>query len=242
MKKLSYLMMAIAGLLLLLSTSCKKDNDTDPNQNSTPQFELQEINVPAGLEQSSEPGALETMANIQLVKSISGFTAMMVPPGKSSGLNLKNGDPEIISWEFNQGSDNYTATLTVLETDTYIKWTMVIDGILDGKQVNNFTFLHAEEFKDGSPSTFIVYDIDNPGTIAMQITWYNQAGTLYVTFEVPEETLITMEVHADGSGKVEVKEWYNGEYLLDYISEWDANGHGEAWDYNLGELVDHLEY
>lgn len=242
MKKLNLFGIATLLILLLLSIGCKKDDETQPENQDPKEFTVETVNVPEAMSQSNDPGAQQTASYMNMMNSMAGYGSMMIPPDKSSPLNLKDGETEIITWEFNEGDNNYSVTLKITETSTYIKWEMIISGMLDGHQLNNFTYLMAKENKDGSGNFFTVYDFENQDDILMTMNWYESGGTTYFTFEVPEDILITMEVAADGSGELEAKEWRNGAYVLDFTAVWDASGHGEAWDYDNGEIIDHTEW
>lgn len=243
MKKLNVLALLVTIFFLILNVGCKKDNEeTQPENQQAKEFNVKTVTIPDAMAQSNEPGAQQSKAFINLMNSMAGYGSMMAPPTKSSKLNLKEGGVEVYTWEFNEGTDNYSVTLKITETSTYLKWEMIISGILDGQQLNNFTYLMAEEYKDGSSSNFTVYDFDNPGSILMTMNWYESDGRTYFTFEAPQDFKMTMEAHADGSGMLEVYEWRDGQYVLDFKAEWDASGHGECWEYSNGELVDHTSW
>jgi hypothetical protein len=242
MKTLNLLAIIATIFFMLFSSGCKKDETTEPEQPTAQEFNTKIAEVPSAMAQSDEPGAIQTVAYVNMVNSMSVYGSLLIPPKKSSSLIQKDGGTEVYTWEFNDGSSSYTATLKITETNTYIAWELILNGNLSGHLVNNFSYLKAEEYKDGSRSTFSLYDFDNPGTIAMTISWYESGGTTYFTFEVPQDAMISMEVHADESGMLELKEWRNGQYLLDFRAEWTSSGSGEAWVYNEGELVDHTTW
>ena len=239
MKKLNLLVISATIFMLLFSMSCKKDEETQPE---TQDFKVQTVDLPDGLTQSNEPAAQQTVAYANMVNSMAGYGAMMVPPDKSTRLNLKDGGTEVVTWEFSDGTSNYSVTLRITETDTYIKWEMIINGVLDGYQLTNFTYMEAIEYNDGSMSTFTVYDFESRSNILMTMSWWEEGGTVYFTFEVPEDVLLSMEVHPDGSGMLEFKEWNGMEYILDFKAVWTAAGTGEAWYYDNGVEVDYVTW
>jgi hypothetical protein len=242
MKTLNLFVLLTIVFSLTFSTGCKKDETTEPAQQTAQEFTPKTVKIPDAMAQSNEPGAQQSVAYVNMVNSMSVYGSLLVPPKKSSYLIQKDGGTEVYTWEHNDGSSNYTATLKITETTSYIKWELILNGNLNGHLVNNFTYLKAEEYTDGSKSSFTMYDFDNPGTIVMTINWHESGGTTYFTFEVPQDVIISMEVYADGSGMIEVKEWRNGQYLLDFRAEWTAAGTGEAWEYSNGELVDHTSW
>lgn len=239
MKKLNLISLATILLFLVFGASCNKDESPEPEEQTVKQFNTKSVSAPDAMKQSNEPGAMQSAQYISMMNSMAGYGAMMVPPDKSGTVNLKDGGTDIYTWDYEDGLNNYSATLKITETITYIKWEMIINGVLDNHQLNNFTYLTAEEFKDGSGSTFTMYDFYAPGSVVMTIKWHESGTTTYFTFEIPGEIRITMEVQSDGSGSLDVNDWKNGQYMLSFRAVWDASGHGECWEYDEGTLVDH---
>lgn len=239
MKKLKIISLATTILFLLFSMACNKDENENPDPQNDPQeFTVETVTIPDAMAQSQDPGAIQAASYVNMANGMSAYGAMMTPP-KKSAVRLKNTNDEIVTWDMNDGSGNvYSVTLKITETSSYIRWEMIIDGTFDGLVLTNFTYMVAEEYKDGSGSSFTVYDFENPGSIFMKLTWYVSGGTTYFTLEVPQEILVTIEVNADGSGLIEVREWENGQYLLSFMAQWTVAGTGEYWEYDAGVLVD----
>lgn len=235
MKTLKFLVLLTSIFALILVTGCKKDDDPEPV--NMPQYEVKTVEVPEVMAQSSDQGAQMTAAYISMVNSMSGYGAMMIPPSKSSVVtNLKVGGVETYTWTFEEGSDNFTITLTVEETSNKYYWKMEISGFIEGSQINNFTYMEAEEAKDGSSGKFTVYDWEEQG-VMMETIWTEDGnGTFNFTFEVPNEILLSMVSYTDGSGSIEFKDWYNNQWLLEFAANWDATGHGQWWEYDEGIL------
>jgi len=231
MKTLRFLILFTTIFSLVIVSSCKKDDDTNPNKDA-PNYEVKTVQVPDAMTQSNDPGARQAASYINMVNGMAGYGGMMTPPSKSSPVtNFKDGTEDIYVWEINEGNTHCTFTLRVTETATKYFWEMIVDGTMEGQVFNNFTYLKAEETKDGSSSSFTVYDPENGG-ILMTMSWYESGGATHFTFEVPDEIMMSVVVNADGSGSVEVKDWQNGQYVLEFRAEWDASGHGQWWEYD----------
>jgi hypothetical protein len=229
----SFFLLAII-FSLLLAAGCKKDDDSNPGGNDAPNYEVKTVQVPDAMVQSNDPGAQQATAYINMMNGIAGYGTMMKRPSKSTHVtNLKDGGSDVYTWNIDDGNTHCTFTLTVTETVTIYKWKMVIDGIMDSQEFNNFTFIEAEEFKDGSNSKITVYDPDKGG-ILMKMSWYKTGDTYHFTFEAPYQALITMEVNPDNSGIMEVSKWMNNQWVPEFKATWDASGHGNWWDYNSG--------
>lgn len=239
MKKLQLISLSTIFFLLLFSMACNKEENPEPQpQNDTAELDVKSAEIPAAMMQSNDPGAIQARSGMNMVNGMTAYGDMMKPPKKSSPLNHKNGEPEIITWNIDDGTgqNNYNVTLKVTETTLYYTWEMILDGIFEGQHLSNYTFIQAKAYLDGSLNEIIVNDIDNIGGVFMKMSWYENEGTIYFTFEVPQEVLINMVVHADGSGTIEEKEWENGQYVLTFRAEWDATGHGNYWEYDGGVL------
>lgn len=242
MKKLNVFNLTIVFFFLLFSVACNKDETPEPEpQPNAAEFEVKTASVPDAMMQSNEEGAVQVRSFIGIMNGMTVYGEMMKPPKKSSQVFLKDGEPQTYTWTVDDGTgtNNYNVTLKIYETTISIKWEMIIDGMIEGMQLNNYTFIKAEETKDGSNHTITIYDIDNVGDVFMILSWSEMGGTSFFEFEVPQDVLINAEIYADGSGSIEVKEWGNGQYLLDFKAVWDASGHGEYWEYDEGELYYH---
>ncbi len=238
MKTLKFLVLFTTIFSLVLVSGCKKDDDNDPNDN-LPEYHVKTVQIPEAMAQSSDPGAQTASAYIGMLNGMAGYGGMMVPPSKSTIVpSLKNGETEIYTWEINEGNTHCTFTLKFTETATLLSWEMIINGTMDGQYFDNFTYIRAEEAKDGSSSTITIYNPETLGVL-MYMSWHEQAnGTIEFTFEIPQETILTMVVNTDGSGSMELKDWENGHYELVFRVTWDASGHGEWWEYDNGVLSD----
>jgi len=238
MKPLKLLILFTTIFSLVIVSSCKKDDEVSPGNNDTPNYEVKTVQVPDAMVQSSDPGAQQATSYINMVNGMTGYGGMMTPPSKSTPVtNFKDGAGDVYVWEINDGNTHCTFTLKVSESVTTYYWEMIIDGTMEGQVFNNFTYLKAEEAKDGSNSSFTVYDPETGG-ILMTMSWYESGSATHFTFEVPNEILLTVDVNADGSGSIEMKEWMNGQYILEFRAEWNASGHGQWWQYDGGTLLE----
>lgn len=237
MKTLKLLTLFVSIFTLLIVSSCKKDDNTNPDKASM-EYNVKTVDIPDAMAQSNDPGAQMARQYIGMLNGMSAYGGMMTPPSKSSHItNLKDGSPEIYVWEVNEGNIHCTFTLTYTETATLYTWKMVLDGTMDGQVFNNFTYISAEEAKDGSYSKITVFDPEN-NDILTTMSWYEENGSTNFTFEIPEGILLSIIVNADNSGSIELKEWINNHWELSYEANWDSSGHGSWWEYFDGVLSD----
>ncbi len=238
MKKLKFFTVLATLTAALFLTSCHKDNDPAPGEN-TPQFQLKTVTVPDAMSQSSDQGAQMTVTYLNMVNSLTSFADLMKHNKDVTIQHFKENGTHTETWEVHDNeNNNYTVTLTITETSEKYSWKMTVDGILDGNAVHDFLFMEAVQYKDGSNNTFTVYNYENPGEVLFYLSWHESNGTAYMTFEVPNEMLFNIIVNSDGSGSIEVKDWDNGSYQLRFKANWDASGHGEWEEYANGELYD----
>lgn len=238
MKTLKLLILMIGILSLVVVSSCKKDDDNNPNNNAQ-QYETKTVDVPDGMAQSSDPGAQQATAYLNMVNSMATYGSMMTPPSKSTPFtNYKDGGTEVYTWEVNEGMNHFTATLRITETNTMYNWEMSLTGTIDTYTLTNFIYIRAETTKDGMSSSITLYDLDGSG-IEMTMSWQdNGNGSGNFEFEVPNSIKVTVVANADGSGSMEVYEWDGQSYYLDFRIEWNASGHGEWWEYVDGIISD----
>ena len=242
MQKSNLLLAVIALFFLSFMVSCSDKDDTEPQDQQTqqaPTLETKVVELPEAMTQSNNPGAQTATMYASMANGFVGFAGMMVPPEKSGLYKSVQGDPWVYTWDFSEGADVYSITLTVAETSSEIMWTMVINGTLGGLVLDNFLYMEATETPDGSSGEFIMYDPEEQG-MSMMVSWSTDGNGVYtVTFEVPGEMKIVMSSNLDGSGEISVYDWYETEYILEFNAIWDSIGHGEYWEYYEGELVDH---
>lgn len=242
MQKSNLLLAVIALFFLSFMVSCSDKDDTEPQDQQTqqaPTLETKVVELPEAMTQSNNPGAQTATMYASMANGFVGFAGMMVPPEKSGLYKSVQGDPWVYTWDFSEGADVYSITLTVAETSSEIMWTMVINGTLGGLVLDNFLYMEATETPDGSSGEFIMYDPEEQG-MNMMVSWSTDGNGVYtVTFEVPGEMKIVMSSNLDGSGEISVYDWYETEYILEFNAIWDSTGHGEYWEYYEGELMDH---
>ena len=218
---------------VFLITGCKKDDNVNPQNDNPPQFTVKTIRVPDAMAQSNDPGAQQTASYLNMMNGIAGYSDMMREHSKSITVNgLKDSGPRIFTWDVDEGNTHCTFTLTVTETDILIKWKMVIDGIMDGDKFDNFLFLEAQEYKDGTNSRITVYDPENPGIILMKMSWTKENDVYHFIFEVPENLQIVVDINIDNSGTMDVNEWIDNEWAVVFNAVWGPDGHGQWHDNN----------
>ncbi len=227
----TFLFFAVIFSLFIIS-GCKKDNDVNPGDNNPPEYHMKTVQIPDAMAQSNDPGAQQAVSYINMMNSIANFANIMEKPSKSSIVKgLKDGTPRVFTWNIDEGNTHCTFTLTVTETSEDINWKMVVDGIMDGDAFDNFLFMDAQEAKDGSNSRLTVYDNDNDGAVLMTLSWYKTGDVYHFTFEMPKEIQMNIDINLDNSGTMEVNEWVNNDWVLQFKAVWGADGHGSWWDY-----------
>lgn len=240
MKNLKIITLFAALILIILAAGCKKDEVSPDENNTLYVYEAKIIEVPDAMAQSSAAGAQETKNYILMVNSMSVYGAMLTPPEKSiSNTNTKDSGTETYSWDVNDESSNYTVTLNVTESETMVSWECIISGTMGDLIFNNFIYITAEEYKDGSSSRFTLFDFET-SEINMDLSSKKQGDDIIgFTLEIPERGMILINVNNDESGSLEYKDWVNNQYLLTFASSWDASGHGEFWEYEDAVIVEH---
>jgi hypothetical protein len=231
----------LSTMLILFLGSCSKDDDNDDqnqNQQKAPQMEVNVVEVPQAMLESTDPGAQQAVMFINMSNAFVGWSSMMIPPQKSGAYKSLKDGPWVYTWDFSEGANNYTITLTINETSTQLEWTMVINGTIDGMTLVDFLYMEATELLDGSAGSFIMYDPEEQG-IGIMVSWSINSTDVYTcAFEIPNDIKIETTSNPDGSGSILVYEFYETEYFLSFQAEWTAAGTGQWWEYYMGELVD----
>jgi len=244
MKTIKFLFLLTTVFSLILTTGCKKDNDTEPQGNAQ-EFQLQTVTVPDAMAQSSDPGAQEATGYLYMVNGLASYSAMMTPPKSASAGHFKStsGNPEIYTWNVDDGdNNNYSVTLTITETPELYRWELKVDGLFDGHQMHDIVFLEAEQYKDGHDNTFTIYDLDKPLKPAIVFNWHKtDDGGFYLSYEEPQDIQVIITINPDNSGGIGAKDWSEEHmvYEQSYTATWDSSGHGEYWEYEDGEVIAH---
>jgi hypothetical protein len=241
MKSLKFFLMFATIFSFILFSGCSKDDNNQPQpqpEQNTKEYKAKKITIPDAMAQSDDYGAQMATAYINMVNGMATYGDMLNPPGKSCVTNFKDGGTETYTWDVSDDTGNYTITLKIWSAEGTTYWEMYITGKFEEYQMNNFKFIEATQSEDGSKSTFVVYDPET-GNKYMSITWTTSSdGTLDLIFEVYNETFLHIQINADGSGSLELKEWQMNDYVTTFKIQWDASGHGQWWQYDNGEVSD----
>jgi hypothetical protein len=244
MKQSNLLFSAIVIIMIMFLGGCSKDDDTanPAQQNDPPVYAGKTVTPPDALMQSADPGAQETMMYINMANSFAGMAgSYMTPPGKSSGFKSTNGDgpPWVYSWDVNDESGTYTLTLTINENSEGSDWTMKVTGVMDGITLTNFTLVYGWQSTDGKSGNFTVYDWQTQD-VSFTMSWITDENNIYtLTVEFPQESKIVIKSNPDNSGSIEFFEWTGESFGLAFNAVWNSSGHGEYWEYEGGELLNH---
>jgi len=242
MKKQRLLLFTVIAILMLGISACSDKDETVPadTQQEAPVLETKTVELPETLVNSNDPAAQDVVAYTYMVNGFTGFAGLMTPPGGQGGgyKSTNDGDPLVYTWDFVEGEDAYSITLTIIQTETHYEWTMVINGTLGGMVLVDFTYMEASQTLDGATGEYNMYDPEYG--LLMSVVWSTDSSGVYTTtFEAPEDIKIEMTSNPDGSGTITVYEWYENGWVIEFEAIWDSSGHGEYWEYYEGELIDH---
>jgi len=79
MKTIRFLILFTGILSMIFVSSCKKDKDTNPN-NDAPAYQMQKVDIPEAMAQSNDPGAKQAVYYLNMVNAFSRYNSMMTPP------------------------------------------------------------------------------------------------------------------------------------------------------------------
>jgi hypothetical protein len=246
MRRTAILFSAIVLGMAMFFGACSKDDDDNSNPapppEEAPDYAAQTITPPDAMLESEDPGAQQAVMYIDMAN---GFVDMAGsfgnPPEKSAGFKSTNGDgpPWVYTWEVNDETGNYTVTLTINETGEGSEWDIVVNGVMDGITLDNFTIMHGEQSDDGKNGNFTVYDWENQGDVIFYLSWTtDDDGNYLLNIEITDSYKFNVAANADGSGSIEAYEWNGEDYEMTFKAVWDTEGHGQWWQYEGGELID----
>jgi len=236
-KKLFLPLLVISLFFLFLLTNCSDSSFTEPEKSSPPEFQMQAISLPDNMANSSDPEVQRVMSYITMANVYSQYSNLLVPPGGVENQGNNDGPPWVYSWDVdNDEYGVFTATLTIEEDregNLYL-FELIVDGMLDGNQFEQFLFIDGQQSMDGTEGELKIYDPDPENEILALVTWNNTEEGVY-TLTIVEYN--TYEIHIslnDGdSGSIEVYQSEdNAENPLIFKAEWYSDGTGEWFAYD----------
>ncbi len=226
----------LVGLLIIaLIAGCSEDKGTNGGPEA-PKFQVKTINVPQKMAQSQDPMAKMAVAYIGMANAIGSHTSLLSPPASA----MKLAKPvSIQGWTYTWTEDALSMTLEVSESGNNYVWEMFLNGTDGQFTYNNWKSMRAEEAKDGNSGLLIAY---KPVTteISMKWTWETDPQTEVYTFVLTTfgegGGKIEITSNPDDSGELAFYQDINGNYILTFGVEWLADGSGQWWAYDSGDV------
>lgn len=227
-------------LFLIILSSCSKtdeNNPVAPKNNEPAKLELKEITVPSHLTQVQDQYAQMAAGYIQMINSLTNYAAFFTPPKGAKHITKANGIQDEWTWTEN----SLTVTLDYSEGESSISWKVILTGLYEGFNVTNWTFMEAEQSKDGNSGHLTIYE---PVTTNVAINWEwsknasGNASFIYTDFK--SSMKLQIDVDKDNSGVLQILKGAEGQFVLEYKINWTATGSGEWWEYDAtGNITNH---
>lgn len=245
-------MLLLLGVLMLSLTMVAACSDDDDNNNPTtpqtqdpPSFPLTAsggVDLPDGLTGSSDAQAMTVAGYATMTNMFSAYLGFFaIPEDKAAAA----GAPWVYTWSISNPPEiDLTITLTIDETEDAYTWVYTVDGYDEDGTYSDAVFYEAYAMQDGSSGYIHAYDIGySSSTPVLTWMWTESAlGALtmeFVTYDESEPMRIVFGVDPDGSGDLNLYEWYEGAWRTAAYYEWTALGGGSyiLYDYDGGENI-----
>ena len=236
-KKLFLPLLVISLFVLFLLTNCSDSSFTEPEESSPPQFQMQTISLPDNMANSSDPEVQRVINYITMANVYSQYSNLLVPPDGLDNQGNNDGPPWIYSWDVdNDEYGIFTATLTIsedTEQNSYL-FELIVNGILDGQEFDQFLFIEGQQSMDGTEGELKINDPESENGRLALVRWNSTEEGVY-TLTIVEYN--TYEIHIslnDGdSGSIEVYQLEdNAEKTLIFKAEWNSDGTGDWFSYD----------
>ena len=228
--------------LFVLIAGCSDNEEYNPagtnnNGDNPPTIALQStIDVPAGLQNSNDPHAMQTLAYINSIQAnFQVFSAWFTPQG--TGKVAKISSPQ--DWERTWTYNGLTVIWRAYEEGDEYKWEVIYDGEQDGMTFDNFKFMEASQKKNGMEGSMFWYDMIDNGQSELVYQWNwtkeeNNNGNLVKHFNVEfmNDSHFELTGNPDKSGEVFYYSYMNNDYVLQYESHWNPDGSGSWQTYD----------
>ena len=224
---------------ILIFAACSKNEDNNPTTPSTeaPQLQMQTLDIPAKMMQSSDPHARTVVFYVQTANFFAAGMSGFIFPPDGVGPTTRKGQ----LWEYNWTQDALQIFLRVTEGADDFSWVTQFNGSDTEYDYYNWVAYRATQSKDEKSGSFTAY-LPNTAIKLGLYTWLiDNKGTLH--FEVDASALqqgrtFTGVLNADKSGSLQVYATINGQNVQIEKYEWDAAGAGQWWTYENGEIKD----
>ncbi len=227
----------IALAAILVFAACSKDDNPTAPTGEAPQYQVQTITLPQQLEQSSNPHA-QTLVSYMRWANIfaSSMTSFIVPP---DGYTPERREGAL--WEYNWKQDALDILLRIQEEQDKFSWVAQFNGKDTEYDYYNWIAFRATQSKDAKSGSFTAY-LPNTTIVLGQYTWsIDDAGALHfkvTTSALQQGGTFIGVVNPDKSGSLEIYKTINGQDILIEKYQWNADGSGQWWVYENGEVKD----
>ena len=217
-------------------TSCSKDDNNGPDVPEYTKPEITErqvvVEIPDQLQTLAEGGdtyAYMAIAYMGVANSIANFSNYFTIPSDVEPTATDNGNA-LYSWS----EQGYSYWMTFGEENGKYTWTYEYE--MPGYP--RFTYIYAEEDKDGNSGSWTIYNPENPNEAVWIYNWSVDAQGIFTS-------TIQYDENANNDGVYEVVSNPDGGGSFTYriegsdqaIINWNADGSGDYWFYNEGEPV-----
>ncbi|MCB0284631.1 MAG: hypothetical protein KDF60_18760 [Calditrichaeota bacterium] len=211
-------------ILVSFFIACSDDSTSSNNDsNEPPTLEMRQIPIPGGLTNSTNVHAQMVVAQITVANSFTGYSAFFTPISGTSN----NG---VYEWT----SAGLNIKMVTDESSDYYTWDIYLSGNYGGVSVNNWLYMSAESFKDGSDGSWTIYDPLTQGVL-YQWNWWTGVEDIYnvnMEFTGGEIEIVS---YPDESGSIDIY----SDSMLDWTANWTSGGSGNWMDYDSeGNLAD----
>ena len=236
MLKRNHLLFALLILTVGFFIGCSDDSPSGPDSGDLPEFQAPTVDIPQAMKSSNDPGAIQTVAYVQMANSFNSYLSFFNPPaGALSKSTASQDDDWSYNWNVNDESGQYTVTLTVNRTDEGTEWKVAISGTMEGRTVNNWVFIQGEQTADGKNGKIYVFnpELAPAAVLVFEVTNAIDANNIHLlTFLSPEDFKLVLTSNPDSSGDLIASEWLNGEFIKEFTSNWNSSGAGSWISYN----------
>lgn len=242
------LMMGVLMLSLTMVAACSDDDDdspTAPQTSNPPVFPLTAANqmqLPDGVATSGDAQAATLLGYTALANSFSGYLSFFAWPASKAATD---GPPWVTTWSIvNAPYVDLAITFTVDENQDAYTWEYKVDGHDEDGTYDNAVFYEAHAAKDGSWGDMRAYDIDySSSTPVLYWEWAESAlgafSMEFISYDESDPLRAVFGVDPDGSGDMNLYEYFEGNWRILEYYEWTALGGGSyiLYDYDGGEDV-----
>ncbi len=236
MFKRNYLLFALLMLTVSFFAGCSDDSPSGPESGDLPEFQAPTVNVPQAMKSSNDPGAIQTVAYVQMANSFNTYLTFFNPPaGALSKGTASQDDDWSYNWNVNDESGQYAVTLTVNRTEDGAEWKVAISGTFEGITVTKWIFIEGSQTTNGKTSLFTVYnpELAPAQVVVFEVTNVEDASNVQViTFLAPEDFKLELTGNPDFSGDLIAYEWINNAFVKQFTSTWTGTGSGSWISYN----------